>query len=243
MAGEVLIFDYYGAALTVVCQSADEGEPIPIGDTSRAWAGNDRSSIRAEKRTWSVLTTKIPTEIKLAIMQIIARRAQFYVGSELPQANPVLDPFDFSTTRWTRTNMTVSAPGISDPFNGTGARTLTATAVNADLRQALASSVSLSRQGNLWLKRRTGSGTISLINPDAVGLTNAVVTANWQRFPTTAITSVTRYVGMQIAVSGDAVDAYNSVLTSDPILCTATAKAKMQEGTYLWEMNISLVEV
>lgn len=41
------------------CSDGGEGEPIPIGQRSRAFAGNDRNSIRGQKRQFSATTIPV----------------------------------------------------------------------------------------------------------------------------------------------------------------------------------------
>lgn len=80
---DTLILNIGVVPIVVVCQSGGKGAPIEIGDTSRAFAGNERTSIRAEKRMWEVVTSYITTAQEAAIQTLIARAAQIPCGGEL----------------------------------------------------------------------------------------------------------------------------------------------------------------
>lgn len=243
MAGEVLILDYYGAALNVLCQQAAKGPPIVIGETSRAWAGNERSSIRGEKRTWNIRTIKIPTETENAIQAMIARRNQFYAGGEAMQLNPIIDPLLLSSTQWIRASVNV-APGIADPNGGLAAQTITATAGAGNLLQTLSNAAALARTNRLWIRRRTGSGNIDLRVADGSGWTTQAISATWLPYTVVGGINVARSHGLRVVTNGDAVDVYNASMTADPVLVSAICNSSdMQAGTYLFEMSLTLFEV
>lgn len=97
--------------------------------------------------------------------------------------------------------------GVADPNGGTAACTFTATGANAILQ--ISSGIAVVGQPymvTMRLRRRTGSGAISI---RAIEATNTVVavTSEWQSFSVvaTATTSTFR-VGINVAVSGDQVD-------------------------------------
>lgn len=247
MSGEVLILDYFGAALNIVCQQASKGAPIPIGESTRAWAGNERTSSRGEKRTWNIRTTKIPKPMERLIQQLIARRNQIYMAGEAIDDNPVIDSLNLASPQWIRTTVGL-ASGILDPFNQLNAQTVTASAAHGLLVETLTPGVGMIRTNSIWLKRRTGAGAINLILAGGAGAlrsANLPLTSNWQQYSASdAVADNTRYVGLDIAVNGDAVDAYGAAMTGEPILCSAVCNSSdMQEGTYLYEMSLTIFEV
>ncbi len=104
---------------------------------------------------------------------------------------------------WTATNMTRTS-GQTDPDAGTDAYTLTATGANATLLQSVVLTDSLNRVVSLYLKRKTGTGNISLT---VDGSTYEVVTIDgtWVRYDTTLSASGTVTAGIKITTSGDEV--------------------------------------
>lgn len=111
---------------------------------------------------------------------------------------------------WTATTATVT-PGAADPAGGTSAFTVTATAINGQLAQTISGSLgaTFTYDGSVYLKRRTGSGTVSLINPNNGGVTAVAVTKTWTRFDVAgAGGEATNTFGVRLATSGDAVDVY-----------------------------------
>lgn len=243
MAGEVLIVDYFGAAMNIVCQKADRGPSVLIGEEGRSWSGRLISQARGEKRTWQITTSFVPTEIKEALERITARRQQVYYAGEAMQQNPVIDPFRLDLSSWTAIT-TTRTPGIADPYNGLNAVRFAATGANSTVQQNLPAGLSVARYNKAWVRRNSGSGTIQILNPDGIARTTIVPSTIWQPFtigPTAP--NVTRWHGFLIATSGDSIDVYNPVMTSDPVLCSLQITgARMQAGSLLWELGLGIQE-
>jgi hypothetical protein len=108
----------------------------------------------------------------------------------------------FSDATWNKGTSTVTT-GVSDPLGGTTASTLTANAGNSNLFKT-ASFVG-KMVGSIWLRRRTGSGTVSLYNAD-VSTTVVTITTSWARYSTASTSTGTAYFGVLLATSGDQVD-------------------------------------
>lgn len=126
---------------------------------------------------------------------------------EMARTQNLSFPLDFSNSAWVKSNCTV-ATGVSDPMGGTSACTLTATGANGNATLNMGNSSSLANTNSIWIRRRTGTGTVYLVNPattafDAI----AAPTAFWQRY-SIAGTGIYRYIGVQLATSGDAVDVW-----------------------------------
>lgn len=118
----------------------------------------------------------------------------------------------FTDANWNNTSITVT-PGVADPFGGTAASTITATAVNANLYQG-ATFVGQNAMSTLWMRRRTGSGNIQLYLPTNVGQV-VTLTGSWQQFTKiAAVPAGTGYCRFLIATSGDAIDVYGATLSS-----------------------------
>lgn len=76
-------------------------------------------------------------------------------------ANQVLYSQLFSSSSWVKTNITLTATQ-TDPNSGTEAFTLTAGAANATMLQSIALTGTLNRTFSIYLKRKTGTGDISI---------------------------------------------------------------------------------
>ena len=118
-------------------------------------------------------------------------------------ANQALYSQLFSNAAWTKTNVTLTS-GQTDPSAGTEAFTLTAGASNATMLQSIALDGAKNRTFSIYLKRKTGTGNISLT---VDGSTYAVtaITGAWIRYSTALAASGTVTCGIKIATSGDEV--------------------------------------
>lgn len=118
-------------------------------------------------------------------------------------ANQLLYSQLFSNAAWVRTNCTLTA-GQTDPNAGTEAFTLTATGANATMLQSVVlTDGTLNRALSIYLKRKTGTGAIS-ITVDGVTYSVETTSGAWARYDTTLAASGTVTAGIKIATSGDA---------------------------------------
>jgi len=109
---------------------------------------------------------------------------------------------------WVTVTMTVTA-GISDPRGGTAAATMTATGANSLFYKSVGSGVSgNSYKNSMFLRRRTGTGAIKLIDINNGSYETVTLTTSWQRFATSdkVANATNQYFGLQIVTSGDEVD-------------------------------------
>lgn len=149
------------------------------------------------------------------VKAINVKRDAHYVGGLTPRTfllegartNPLLWANDFSNAAWTKSAVTVGT-GISAPDGTTTACTLTATAGNGRVTQSLSAGSSLARTMSLWIKRRTGTGTIQIAKPDNSTYTTVAVTASWERYTAVGAASTTRYAELNIVTSGDEIDVW-----------------------------------
>jgi len=109
----------------------------------------------------------------------------------------------FSNAAWVRTNCTLTS-GQTDPNSGTEAFTLTATNTNATMLQSVALTDTLNRTCSIYIKRKTGSGAVS-ITVDGSTYVAKTISGSWARFDTTLTASGTVTCGIKLAVSGDEV--------------------------------------
>lgn len=105
---------------------------------------------------------------------------------------------------WTATTMTVGG-SITDSLSGTDAFTLTASGANATLKQTVILTDTLNRTFSLGIKRRTGTGDISL-SVDGTTFEVVAVTGSWVRYDVTLSASGTVYPTIKIATNTDAID-------------------------------------
>lgn len=119
---------------------------------------------------------------------------------------------DFSNAAWnTKSDITLGS-GVEDPFGGTGAFTVTATAANGTLQQAPTVTAGVALTGSIWIRRRIGSGNISVRVGELTTLL-VTVTSDWVRVDkTNTPTSIFGRFAIYIATSGDAVDIWGAQL-------------------------------
>lgn len=146
------------------------------------------------------------------------RRAMLLL--EQAATNLLTAPSDFTNGAWTKTSVTPTV-GAADPKGGSSASTLTATANGGTVVQSLAAGSLIQRTNSIWMRRRTGTGTVSVRRFDGGAYDAVTLTSDWQRVgPTLAAASTTRTFGIQFATSGDAVDVWDAEMV-DGVLRTS----------------------
>jgi hypothetical protein len=115
---------------------------------------------------------------------------------------------DYTTAFWSKTDVNLTT-GIDDPAGGTSATTLTATAASGSLQQPVVGGVaSTTYSASFWIRRRTGTGQISLRCGDLTAIP-ITVTSSWLRYVVTAVASTTTVrLAVVLTTSGDAVDVW-----------------------------------
>lgn len=150
---------------------------------------------------------------------------------EPTRTNALLHSSDLSNAAWTKTNMSV-ATGIADPKGGSNACTVTATAADGNAVQTLAAGANIVRINSVWIRRRTGTGNVQILDPRSGAWHTKVVTSEWARYSEVAAADTARFAGIRLATNGDAVDVYNFQLedadfaTSDIEITGAAAKTR-----------------
>jgi hypothetical protein len=92
------------------------------------------------------------------------------------------------------------------PQGGTNtATTLTATAGNATVLQAITSG-SAARITSVFLKRRTGTGNVDITQDNGTTWATQAITSSWARYATAEATLTNPTVGVRLVTNGDAVD-------------------------------------
>ena len=125
---------------------------------------------------------------------------------------------DFGNAAWVKDKLT-QASGVADPLGGTSAFTLTATSNLSRVYQG--ATISLLAPGkntqSIWMRRRTGTGTVKWHVLTVGDGPNIPVTATWTQFYYPDSTgATTAYYGVKIDVSGDAIDVWHPQLNIGP---------------------------
>jgi hypothetical protein len=143
-------------------------------------------------------------------------------ASAYPMYNPstpknLLGFTELLTTGWTNTDTTDSQVAEAAPNGSANSIEVTATAGNGTLLASL-SLLASPYTFSIWLKRKTGTGTVE-ITVDGTTYVTAAVTSDWQRFSTTLTpASGTKTPGIRLVTSGDAVYAWGAQLSDSASL-------------------------
>lgn len=120
------------------------------------------------------------------------------VGNRLGYSN------DFTNAAWTKTNVSVQANSCTGPTSQP-AHTLTASSANGTVVQSL--TLAGVYTSGLMIRRRTGSGAISIRKSDASAYVAQTITTSWALISNDSGTSGgTAYCAIQMATSGDKID-------------------------------------
>lgn len=138
-------------------------------------------------------------------------------GLLIEEASTNLVPYsqDFSNAVWSvKTNVGVAASATIDPAGETGAYTLTANANNVIFGRVITGTASAPYSYSLWIRRKTGTGNISMAVGDNVFVQiGSQVSSDWKRITVTATpTTTTVRVYVSIALSGDEIEIYGAQL-------------------------------
>lgn len=203
-------------------------------------------TITGESVTRSTIAYQRDVNGLLVQKAINAKRDGHYIGGvrslllEGGSTNGILWNKDWSNAAWVKTNITVTT-GISDPEGGTGASTLTATAINGETHQYLAGGSSIVRTNSIWIKRRTGTGTVTIFAPNgSQNVTPAL--AGWQRVSVSnSAGNVNRHFDIVIATSGDAVDVWCAQQDDFPFATSEipTTTVAVTRGADLYSLPLS----
>lgn len=124
-----------------------------------------------------------------------------------PIINQIPYSEDFSNAAWVKASVNTTL-GISDPLGGSTACTVTATAGGATFinNGATASPAGAPKTNQLWVRRRTGTGQVQILNAGYSGWDVILPTSTWKKFSRPSAGGSKYSVGVQLATSGDAVD-------------------------------------
>lgn len=124
----------------------------------------------------------------------------------------------FSNAAWNKVSLSVTATNIPDPLGGNNAETITSSSNGAYFFQQInnvgASTIGIS---SMWIRRRSGSGQITLATPNDVD-TPITVTSSWQQFyfVSSAGLSINGHFDSAVSIqkSGDAIDVYAATISA-----------------------------
>ena len=122
----------------------------------------------------------------------------------------------FSHAVWSKGSGTITnANAVSDPFGGTQASTYTAGTANDQLFLAIKTATNLNSYiTTFWVRRRSGSGTISMYTPAGDSPTPIAVDDTWRQFYRVgAVNGEFVYPNLGVATSGDQIDIYASTVS------------------------------
>lgn len=72
-----------GSVTNLPVIKAGRSAPVLVGDETRAFAGNARTSVRAQKRIWNVTVGHIDTPTEGSVQTAIANAAQITVSGDI----------------------------------------------------------------------------------------------------------------------------------------------------------------
>lgn len=130
----------------------------------------------------------------------ITDRGLLVEGSRI---NRALFSRDLTNAAWTATNITVARNQVGIDGTANAACSLTATAGNGTLIQAV-THASTARFFSIWVRRLTGTGTVQVTLDNGTTWTTVTVTEGWTRVGA-AQTLANPTVGVRLVTSGDAI--------------------------------------
>ena len=142
-------------------------------------------------------------------------------------SNLVTSTNDMTSAAWTATNMIAALNAIGPDLVLNSATTLTATANNATIMQAIAAASS-NMQASAMIKRVSGSGTVSMTVDGGVSWTPIAVGAGWSQLSIPQQTLANPSIGFKIATNGDAIAVWCAQV--EPGLSGSGPTAPMPDG-------------
>jgi len=129
-----------------------------------------------------------------------------------PRTNLILGSSKFDAAPWSSALVTI-AQGVSDPAGGMTAATITCTGtpLGGSIANYITGVVAGSPYVNsIWIRRRTGSGVVTLSTPDLVTPTVVPLTSSWKCFSaisTPLVTSIAQcWLEISLSTLGDQID-------------------------------------
>ena len=124
---------------------------------------------------------------------------------EEQRTNLALYSDDFTNAAWVKVNVTAAKTATGPDGVANSASTLTSTLANGTVLQTIVS-LSAGRITSMYVKRRTGTGTIEMTQDNGTLWSAVTVTSSWTRVNIATATIVNPIVGVRIVTNGDAID-------------------------------------
>ncbi|HSG62505.1 MAG TPA: hypothetical protein VLA24_13845 [Pseudomonadales bacterium] len=178
------------------------------------------------------------------------------LNAERGATNLCLRSRDLADAAWTKTDATAVRSATGADGVASTATTVTATAGNATVLQAI-TSASSARVFSAFVRRRTGTGTVEITQDNGSTWTAITLTSSFALFSTTFQTLTNPIVGFRVVTSGDEIDvdfcqAETGLTATSPIategstvnratdaftLTSATSLLGQTEGTFYFEYS------
>lgn len=126
---------------------------------------------------------------------------------EEQRTNYALYGSDLTNAAWAATNCTTAKTATGPDGVSNSATTVTATAGNATILQAI-TDASNARITSCYIKRRTGTGVVNMTQDNGATWAAVTVTASWTRVSIASATLANPTIGLRLVTSGDAVDVW-----------------------------------
>jgi hypothetical protein len=160
--------------------------------------------------------------------------ATYYDGktNAIAEQNLFLQSQNLSNGAWVSTNNSI-ATGITDPFGGTTAQTLTASAGNSTFYQTVTLTAT-AYTVSFYVQRVTGTGAINFTLDGTNFTAITAPTGSWVRYYITATpSSGNKTVGIQIVTSGDAINIAFGQLENRSVATAYNATTTPQLTNYI----------
>lgn len=185
--------------------------------------------------------TRTPTTDVRAATYVDRNGVVKYAGENL-----ALRSQSFDNASWTKTTTSTSADSIAGPTGTTTADTLTASAGNGTTIQDLGVLASAAFCFSVWLKRKTGSGSIQLTLDGGSTWTTKTLTTKWQRFYITQ-TLANPDCGIRIVTNADAVYAWGAqaehgTTPTGYVPTTSAINSAIRDGHFIGGYRHTLLE-
>lgn len=125
---------------------------------------------------------------------------------EMSGTNTIIYSEDISNGNWTKSDCTITANSTTGPNGLSTADTVTATATNGEFYQQGTSTNGVTHVGSMWVKRKTGTGNVYLLDAQGARILNSTDITNWARLTVSATSvSINPFIGLRLGTSGDEV--------------------------------------
>ncbi len=172
-------------------------------------AGSATATFTRATTAYTTLSSGLLAQVSSGVARSCYSAAGVYLGylAEGQRTNICLYSNDLTNAAWTASNMTTAKTATGPDGVSNSATTITATAGNATVLQAITSG-SAARVTGCYIKRRTGTGTVNLTQDNGSTWTAVTVTAGWTLVVVPSATLTNPTVGIRVVTSGDAVDVW-----------------------------------